>query len=159
VLAATLAASYGLYGPAYELMEHEPREPGSEEYLNSEKYEIKRWQRDRADSLAPLVQKLNQIRRENVALQSDWSLQFHPTDNDQLLAYSKQTDLNSVLVVVNLDPRLPQSGWIDFAPGEGRAYEVEDLLGGGRYAWNGRRNFVSLNPQTLPAHVFRVIRA
>jgi starch synthase (maltosyl-transferring) len=158
VLAATLAANYGLYGPAYELMEHEPREPGSEEYLNSEKYEIKRWQRDRADSLAPLIQKLNQIRRENVALQSDWSLQFHPTDNDQLLAYSKENEFNLILVVVSLDPRFPQSGWIDFAPGEGRAYEVEDLLGGGRYAWNGRSNFVSLNPQTLPAHVFRVLR-
>ena len=158
VLAATLAASYGIYGPAYELMERAPREPGSEEYLDSEKYEIKRWQRDRADSLAPLIRKLNEIRKENVALQSDWSLQFHATDNDQLLAYSKHEGQNLVLVVVNLDPRLAQSGWIDFAPGEGHAYEVEDLLGGGRYTWNGRRNYVSLNPQTLPAHVFRVIR-
>ena len=159
VLAATLAASYGIYGPAYELMEHEPREPGSEEYLNSEKYEIKRWDRERPDSLAPLIRKLNAIRIENVALQSDWSLKFHPTDNDQLLAYSKQEGQNLILVAVNLDPRLAQSGWVDFAPGEGRAYEVEDLLGGGRYTWNGRRNFISLNPQTLPAHVFRVVRA
>jgi starch synthase (maltosyl-transferring) len=158
VLAATLAASYGIYGPAFELMEHEPREPGSEEYLNSEKYEIKRWDRKRPDSLAPLIKKLNEIRIENVALQSDWSLKFHPTDNDQLLAYSKQHDFNEILVVVNLDPRGPQSGWLDFAPGEGRSYEVEDLLGGGRYTWSGRRNFVSLNPQTLPAHLFRVIR-
>ena len=154
VLAATLAANYGIYGPAYELMEREPREAGSEEYLNSEKYEIKRWDRKRSDSLAPLIRKLNEIRRENVALQSDWSLQFHPTDNDQLLAYSKE----SILVVVNLDPRNVRSGWIDYAPGEGRQYEVEDLLGGGRYAWSGRRNYVSLNPQTLPAHVFRVVR-
>ena len=159
VLAATLAASYGIYGPAYELMEHEPREPGSEEYLNSEKYEIKRWDRERPDSLAPLIRKLNAIRIENVALQSDWSLKFHPTDNDQLLAYSKQDGQNLILVAVNLNPRLAQSGWVDFAPGEGRAYEVEDLLGGGRYTWNGRRNFISLNPQTLPAHVFRVVRA
>ena len=82
VLAATLAASYGIYGPAYELMEREPREPGSEEYLNSEKYEIKKWDRQRPDSLVPLIRKLNAIRIENVALQSDWSLQFHPTDND-----------------------------------------------------------------------------
>ena len=159
VLAATLAANYGIYGPAYELMEHEPREPGSEEYLNSEKYEVKHWQRDRPDSLAPLIRKLNEIRRENVALQSDWSLKFHPTDNEQLLCYSKQEGENLVLVVVNLDPRNVQAGWVDFAPGEGRAYEVEDLLGGGRYAWHGRRNYVSLNPQTLPAHVLRVIRA
>ncbi|MEA3192326.1 MAG: hypothetical protein QOD26_659 [Betaproteobacteria bacterium] len=158
VLAATLAASYGLYGPAYELMENEPREPGSEEYLNSEKYEIKRWDRKRPDSLAPLIKKLNEIRSENVALQSDWSLQFHPTDNDHLLAYSKAEGQNLILVAVNLDPKLVQSGWIDFAPGEGRSYEVEDLLGGGRYTWSGRRNYISLNPQTLPAHVFRVIR-
>jgi starch synthase (maltosyl-transferring) len=159
VLAATLAASYGIYGPAYELMEREPSEPGSEEYLNSEKYEIKKWDRERPDSLVPLIRKLNAIRVENVALQSDRSLQFHPTDNDQLLAYSKQEGENLILVVVNLDPRLAQTGWVDFAPGEGRAYEVEDLLGGGRYAWNGRRNFLSLNPQTLPAHVLRVVRA
>jgi starch synthase (maltosyl-transferring) len=158
VLAATLAASYGIYGPAYELMEHEPREPGSEEYLNSEKYEIKMWDRNRADSLRGLITRLNQVRRENLALQSDWSLQFHPTDNAQLLAYSKSEGENLILVAVNLDPKLAQAGWIDFAPGEGRQYEVEDLLGGGRYTWNGRRNFVALNPQTLPAHVFRVIR-
>jgi starch synthase (maltosyl-transferring) len=158
VLAATLAANYGIYGPAYELMEHAPREPGSEEYLNSEKYELKRWQRDRPDSLAPLIRRLNSVRRENVALQSDWSLRFHPTDNDHLIAYSKQNEFNEVLVVVNLDPHHLQAGWVDFAPGEGRAYEVEDLLGGGRYTWHGRSNFVQLNPQTLPAHVFRVIR-
>ncbi len=158
VLAATLAANYGLYGPAYELMEHAPREPGSEEYLHSEKYEIRRWDRDQPGNLTELIGRLNRIRRENVALQSDWSLQFHPTDNDQLIAYSKQHDENRILAVVNLDPRYAQSGWIDFAWGEGKTYDVEDLLGGGRYAWTGRRNFVQLNPQTLPAHVFRVIR-
>ena len=158
VLAATLAANYGVYGPAYELMEHEPREPGSEEYLHSEKYEIRRWDRSRSDSLSELIGRLNRIRRENVALQSDWSLRFHPTDNDQLLVYSKAQGENLVLVAVNLDPRYVQSGWVDFAWGEGRTYEVEDLLGGGRYTWAGRRNFLQLNPQTLPAHVFRVVR-
>jgi starch synthase (maltosyl-transferring) len=158
VLAATLAANYGLYGPAYELMEHAPREAGSEEYLDSEKYEIKRWDRARSDSLSELIGRLNRIRRENAALQSDWSLQFHPTDNDQLLVFSKQEESNLVLVAVNLDPRYVQAGWIDFAWGEGKTYHVEDLLGGGRYTWAGRRNFVQLNPQTLPAHVFRVVR-
>ena len=158
VLAATLAANYGLYGPAYELMEHVPREPGSEEYLRSEKYEIKRWDTSRPDSLAALIGRLNDIRRQNAALQSDWSLQFHPTDNDQLLVYSKQEGENLVLVAVNLDPRYLQSGWVDFAWGEGKTYDLEDLLGGGRYTWAGRRNFVQLNPQTLPAHVFRVVR-
>ncbi|HYX66900.1 MAG TPA: maltotransferase domain-containing protein, partial [Burkholderiales bacterium] len=158
VLAATLAANYGLYGPAFELMEHEPREPGSEEYLHSEKYEIRRWDRSRSDSLSELIGRLNRIRHENAALQSDWSLQFHPTDNDQLLVYSKQSESNLILVAVSLDPRYVQSGWVDFAWGEGRTYEVEDLLGGGRYTWAGRRNFLQLNPQTLPAHVFRVVR-
>ncbi|HEX4927863.1 MAG TPA: alpha-1,4-glucan--maltose-1-phosphate maltosyltransferase [Burkholderiales bacterium] len=158
VLAATLAANYGLYGPAYELMEHVPREPGSEEYLHSEKYEIRQWDRARSDSLAPLIARLNSIRKENIALQSDWSLEFHPTDNDQLLVYSKQEGENLILVAVNLDARYVQSGWIDFPWGEGKTYDVEDLLGGGRYTWAGRRNFVQLNPQTLPAHVFRVVR-
>jgi starch synthase (maltosyl-transferring) len=158
VLAATLAANYGLYGPAYELMEHVPREPGSEEYLHSEKYEIRRWERSRPDSLAALIGRLNDIRKQNAALQSDWSLQFHPADNDQLLVYSKQEGENLVLVAVNLDPRYVQSGWVDFAWGEGKTYDLEDLLGGGRYTWAGRRNFVQLNPQTLPAHVFRVVR-
>ena len=158
VLAATLAANYGLYGPPYELMERVPREPGSEEYLNSEKYEIKRWNRERPDSLRPLISRLNRIRKENAALQSDWSLQFHPTDNDQLLVYSKQAGENLILVAVNLDPSHVQAGWVDLAWAENLTYEVRDLLGGGAYTWAGRRNFVQLNPQTLPAHVFRVIR-
>jgi starch synthase (maltosyl-transferring) len=152
VLASTLAANYGLYGPAYELMEHLPREPGSEEYLNSEKYEIKAWDRDRADSLRELIGRLNSIRRENAALQTDWNLKFHPVDNEQLLVYSK----GDILVAVNLDPHHVQSGNIDF--GFDETFEVQDLLGGGRYTWRGRRNWVQLNPLTLPAHVFRVLR-
>jgi starch synthase (maltosyl-transferring) len=154
VLAATLAANYGLYGPAYELQERVPREPGSEEYLNSEKYEIKRWDLDRADSLKNLIARLNLIRHENAALQSDWSLKFHPIDNDQLLVYSKEEGKNLILVAVNLDPRFPQSGWVDFGP-----CELHDLLSGGHYTWSGPRNYVELSPHTLPAHVFRVTKA
>jgi starch synthase (maltosyl-transferring) len=160
VLAATLAANYGLYGPAYELSEREPREPGSEEYLNSEKYEIKSWERARSDSHRELIARLNRIRRENVALQSDWSLRFHPVDNDTLLCYSKQENENVILVVVNLDPQYTQSGWVDLAleiPPEER-YEVHDLLSGAQYEWTGRRNYLELNPHKLPAHVFRVHR-
>jgi len=156
VLAATLAANYGMYGPAFELMERLPREPGSEEYLNSEKYEIKRWDRERPDSLRPLISRLNGIRRQNAPLQSDWSLRFHPTDNDQLLCYSKQEGASVILVAVNLDPNHPQAGWIDFDRAPGGSYPVKDLLSGGSYAWSGRRNFVQLDPQTLPAHVFHV---
>ena len=154
VLAATAAANYGLYGPAYELQERTPREPKSEEYLNSEKYEIKRWDLERAGSLAPLIARLNSIRRENPALQRDWSLKFHAVDNAQLIAYSKREAQNEILVVVNLDVHHPQSGWIDFPP-----CEVHDLLSGGHYKWSAARNYVELSPHTLPAHVFRVTRA
>jgi starch synthase (maltosyl-transferring) len=153
VLAATLAANYGMYGPAYELQERAPREPGSEEYLNSEKYEIKRWDLERAGSLAPLISRLNRIRKENPALHSDWSLEFHPIDNDQLLVFSKREKENEILVAVSLDPLHPQSGWVDFAP-----CELHDLLSGGHYTWTAPRNYIELSPHTLPAHVFKVTR-
>jgi starch synthase (maltosyl-transferring) len=158
VLAATLAANYGMYGPAFELMEHAPREPGSEEYLNSEKYEIKRWDRERPDSLRGLISKLNEVRHENPALQRDWNLKFHATDNDQLLCYSKEEGDNLILVAVNLDPRNTQSGFIDFDRAPAPSYALEDLVAAGHYTWSGRRNFVQLNPNILPAHVFRVTR-
>jgi len=154
VLAATLAANYGMYGPAYELQERTPREPGSEEYLNSEKYEIKRWDLGRKDSLRELIARLNRIRNENPALQSDWSLKFHPIGNDQLLAFSKKEKENEILVVVNLDVHHPQSGMVDFGP-----CEVHDLLSGGHYRWTGPRNYIELSPHTLPAHVFKVTSA
>ena len=158
MLATTLAANYGMYGPAFELMDNTPRESGSEEYLNSEKYEIKQWERDRPDSLRPLISRLNQIRKENPALQSDWSLRFHPTDNDQLICYSKQAGDNLILVVVNLDPRNVQSGFVDFDRAPSPTYALQDLVASGNYTWNGPRNYVQLNPHTLPAHVFRVTR-
>jgi starch synthase (maltosyl-transferring) len=153
VLAATAAANYGMYGPAYELMERMPREAGSEEYLNSEKYEVKRWDTARADSLAPLISRLNSIRNENAALQRDWSLQFHPIDNAQLIAFSKKEQENEILVVVNLDVRNPQSGFISFPP-----CEVHDLLSGGHWTWSSDRNYIELSPHTLPAHVLKVTR-
>jgi starch synthase (maltosyl-transferring) len=156
VLAATLAASYGLYGPAYELLEHLPREPGSEEYLHSEKYEVRRWDRDRADSLRELIGRLNRVRRENAALHGDWSLRFHPVDNHQMVAYSKTQGFNTILAVVSLDFHHPQSGFVDVDI-DG-SFEVHDLLSGGRYTWSRGRNYVELNPHTLPAHVFRVVR-
>ena len=163
VLAATLAANYGIYGPAYELLENLPREPGSEEYLNSEKYEIKRWERERPDSLRELIARLNRIRHDNPALQRDWSLRFHPIDNGQLMVYSKREENNVILVAVNLDVLHPQSGWADLAlehlniaPHE--TFEVHDLLSGGHYTWDGPRNYIELNPHQLPAHVFKVVR-
>jgi starch synthase (maltosyl-transferring) len=165
VLAATLCANYGIYGPAFELMEHLPREPGSEEYLNSEKYEVKHWDLDRADSLAGYIGRVNRARRENKALQQDWSLDFFAVDNEQLICYAKTTaDLdNVVVVVVNLDPAHTQSGWVDLdlkrlGVEAQTSYQMHEVLTGARYLWNGSRNFVSLDPSRSPAHIFRMRR-
>ena len=163
VLAATLGANYGIYGPAFELCENIPREPGSEEYLNSEKYEIKHWDLDRADSLKDLIARVNRIRRENRALQSDRSLRFHAVDNPEIICFSKQTeDLENVIVVaVNLDPHYTQSGWVDLAMEElglrpEQPFQMHELLTNARYLWHGARNYVQLNPQSVPAQIFRV---
>ena len=163
ILAATLGANYGIYGPAFELLENRPLMPGSEEYLESEKYQIRVWDLDRPDSLKQLIALVNKIRRENPALQSDWSLRFHPLDNDQLIAYSKSSadGSNIILVVVNLDPKYTQSGWInvpleDFRIGPGQTFEVHDLLADARYPWQGSRNYIELNPSKIPAHIFKV---
>ena len=106
LLAATLGANYGIYGPAFELGEHLPVHEGSEEYLDSEKYQVRHWNLDDPASLAELITRVNQIRRENPALHADLSLRFHSVDNQQLIAYSKVSDdlLNIIVAVVNLDP-------------------------------------------------------
>jgi starch synthase (maltosyl-transferring) len=166
VLAATLGANYGIYGPAFELGEHTPREAGSEEYLNSEKYEIRAWDLDNAWSLREFVARVNRIRRSNPALQRDWGLRFHPVDNPMLICYSKATDdlSNVLLVVVNLDVRHTHAGWVtlDLAAlgiaDDGKPYQVHDELGDSRFLWQGARNYVELTPQSLPAHIFRLRR-
>jgi len=164
-LAATLAASYGIYGPAYELIENVPRDPGSEEFRDSEKYQVRQWDLGRADSLARYIGRLNEIRRENVALQSDWSLRFHHVDNEAIICYSKSNEdlSNIVLVVANLDPHHTQSGWVTLSlPGlvldHDKPFQVHDLLSEARYLWHGPRNFVMLDPATSPVHVFRLRR-
>jgi starch synthase (maltosyl-transferring) len=164
-LAATLGASYGVYGPAFELLEREPREPGSEEYLHSEKYELKHWDLDRPDSLKSYLRQLNAIRRENAALHSDETLKFRRIDNEQLICYSKASadGTNLVLVVVNLDPQSSQSGFID-VPLEEWGLDAEapfratELLSGQRLEWLGPRAFVTLAPEESPAQVFRIER-
>ncbi len=162
-LAATLGASYGVYGPAFELLEHEPREAGSEEYLDSEKYEIKRWDLEREGSLKSFMTRLNAIRRENPALQRDDTLTFRRIDNDRLICYSKTSDDgdNIVLVVVNLDPRHSQSGFIDVPLDEWSldahdSYLANELLSGQRYEWQGPRVFVTLSPTECPVSLFRI---
>jgi starch synthase (maltosyl-transferring) len=163
ILAATLGANYGIYGPAFELGENVPAKPGSEEYLNSEKYEIRRWDRTAAHSLAPLLTRINQIRRDNPALHSDGSLHFYHADNPNILCYSKSSGRNTILVAVNLDPHNEQAGWIDLdlkqlAIPHNQNFEIEDLLTGAHYTWHDRSNYVSLKPNVMPAHIFRLIR-
>jgi len=165
VLAATLGASYGIYGPAFELCENRAREKGSEEYLDSEKYQVRTWDRNGPDDLRELITLVNEIRRENPALQSDRGLRFHPTENDQLLAYSKSTpDLSDiVLTVVNVNPYQTQSGMVTLPLEElglegDRPYQAHELLSGARYLWNGPRNYVEIRPHAMPAQVFRFRR-
>jgi len=163
ILAATFGASYGIYGPAFELCENTPVQPGSEEYLNSEKYELKHRDLDSAWSLKNIISGINRIRKENAALQSIRNLRFHGTDNPMVICYSKTTDdlSNVILVIVNLDSFHRQTGWVDLdltALGleANRGYQAHDLLGGGRYYWQGSRNYVELTPESLPAHILRV---
>ncbi len=164
VLAATLGASYGIYGPAFELCEARPREPGSEEYLNSEKYEVRHWDLAGADSLRGVIARVNRIRRENAPLRANASLRFHPVDNESLIAYTKSAPRGQVvLTVVNLDPRAAQAGWVQIPLGDlgvdaEEPYQVHDLLSDERYVWQGARNFVMLDPNKMPAHVFRLRR-
>jgi starch synthase (maltosyl-transferring) len=161
VLAATLSASYGIYGPAFELGENANRDATSEEYLASEKYELKHWDRSRPGNLAPTVTKLNLLRRAHPALQTNEGLAFHATGSEALLAYSKRSGSDRVIVVVNLDPHVAQSAWVTidgaalgFAPGE--LFEVRDALDGSVYTWRAGANFVILDPARMPAHVFTV---
>jgi len=163
VLAATLSASYGIYGPAYELMEAAPRDPGSEEYLDSEKYQLRHWDLERPDSLRHFLALLNRIRKENPALQSDASLRFFAADNEQILCYAKQTAdcTNQIVTVVSLDPNNVHTGWIELdlaALGlePGAQYQMHDLLTGARYLWQSARNYVQLDPARVPAHVFHL---
>ena len=161
VLAATLGASYGIYGPPFELCEDRAPEPGSEEYLDSEKYQIRYWDLNAPHSLAEFIARVNRIRRENPALHQDRTLRFHRIDNDGLIAYSKTSGPNAVLTVVNLDPHHRQGGWLDLDLDElgiehEREFQVHDLLTDARYVWSGARHYLELDPNVVPAHVFRV---
>ena len=165
ILAATLGASYGIYGAAFELCDNTPAQPGSEEYLNSEKYELKHRDLHAAWSLKDLISRINRIRKQNAALQSNRNLRFHGIDNPMLICYSKTTDdlSNVIVVIVNLDAFHRQTGWVQLdltALGleADHAFQVHDLLGEGRYLWQGSRNYVELTPESLPAHILHVRR-
>jgi starch synthase (maltosyl-transferring) len=163
ILAATLAASYGVYGPAFELCENTPREPGSEEYLDSEKYEVKHWDLGSSRSLKDLVARINRIRRENPALHRDANLRFHETDNPSVICYSKASDDRSdtIIVLCNLDAFHTQTGWVNLdlallGLDADDVFQAHDLLGEGRYLWHGSRNYFELTPESLPAHIMKV---
>ena len=163
VLAATLSSNYGIYGPAFELQEHVPRSSGSEEYLRSEKYELRSWDIESPTSLRRFIALVNRIRRDHNALQYNDSLRFHWTDNEALIAYTKaralETDQDLVLTVVNLDHNNVQSGWVGLDLEEiglrsDVPYIAHDLLSDARYVWNGKSNFVQLDPANVPCHIF-----
>lgn len=162
ILAATLSSSYGIYGPAFELCVSDAID-GKEEYLNSEKYEIKHWNWDQPGNLKQFIARLNKIRRHNPSLQSTWNLRFYEADNDYLLFFGKgsEEEAESILVVVNLDPYHTQSGWLhipldEFGITPDQPYLCHDLLSDDKYIWQGETNYVELNPQILPAYIFKL---
>jgi starch synthase (maltosyl-transferring) len=167
VLAATLAATYGIYGPPFEQCMGTPVRSGSEEYLNSEKYQIVHWDLDVPWSLRDYIARVNEIRRQNPALQQNRGLRFFEVDNDALLCYGKSTPdmANLIVVVVNLDPHHPHGGWVQLpvhelhlGSGLTESFQVHDLISDERFLWNGPRNFVKLDPKINPAHILQVRR-
>jgi starch synthase (maltosyl-transferring) len=162
ILAATLCANYGIYGPAFERFVHEAREPGSEEYRDSEKYEAKQWT-PADDDLSELIARVNRVRRENAALQQNVTLRFHNTTNDEIICYSKSAGDDVVVTVVNVDPHNTQSAWVELdlaalQVDSNRPFQAHELLSGARYTWHGARNYVQLDPRIVPAHIFRIRR-
>ncbi|HEX3696901.1 MAG TPA: alpha-1,4-glucan--maltose-1-phosphate maltosyltransferase [Polyangia bacterium] len=164
VLAATLSPNWGVYGPAFELQETRARE-GTEEYARNEKYQVRAWNLDQPNTLAPVLRRLNRIRRDRPALRQLGGTVVHMTDNDAVFCYSRSTADKSdvVLVVVNLDPHRAQSGWLTLDQAAlglaaSSSFQVHDLLGDARYLWSGARAFVDLDPKTMPAHIFHLRR-
>jgi starch synthase (maltosyl-transferring) len=162
LLAATLAPSYGIYS-GYELCENEPASDTNEEYLDSEKYAIKSRDWDRADSLAPFITTVNDIRRRHPAFAELRTITFHYVDNDDLIAYSKRSGdgTDVILCVVNLstDREHEASLWLDLAAlgvEPGSSFELVDELSGLTYTWSGERQYIRLDPSIAPGHVFHV---
>lgn len=162
VLAATLSSSYGIYGPSFELAVNEAPE-GREEFLNSEKYEIKHWDWTKGERLRQMITALNSIRQNNPALQDFRNTLFYPVDNDYLLFYIRAIDdqSNVVAVIVNLDPFNPQTGKVHFplqtlGIDSEEPYLLQDLLGEERFIWSGAQNFITVDPLTAPAFVLKL---
>ncbi len=161
-LASTLSSSYGFYGPVFEYLVHQAI-PGKEEYLDSEKYEVKNWDWDKQTKLRQLITMINQIRKDNKALQTTYNYQSCKIENDMIMAYLRKTDdnQNCIMVVVNLDPFHRQSGWVkvplsELGVAEGHHLVMHDLITDARYIWTKEWNFVELDPTMLPFHIFRI---
>jgi starch synthase (maltosyl-transferring) len=161
-LAATLSSNYGIYGPLYELCVGEA-EPGSEEYKDAEKYEMRRWDRHAPGNITQFISSLNRIRRENDALQGTYNIEFLETDNGSVLFFGKIADdkKSSVLVAVNLDPFRAQYATLRiplhiFGIEPGQSYLVDDLLHDEKFIWQGEQNSIELDPESTPARIFRI---
>jgi starch synthase (maltosyl-transferring) len=162
VLAATLSASYGIYGPAYELCVDRAVD-GKEEYLDSEKYEIKQWDWNARGNIRAVIERVNRIRRENLSLQSIRNIELYAIDNEAMLCYGKMTpDRSDIIVtVVNIDPHHKQAGWVrlplprmDLDPR--RPFLAHDLMTDDKYIWQGEANYIELDPRVMPAHILRI---
>jgi starch synthase (maltosyl-transferring) len=158
-LAATLSGCYGMYN-GYEICENTPY-PGKEEYLNSEKYQNKVWDWDRPGNIKDFIRTINAIRLGNPALHGLKNLNFHSCNNPNILVYSKHTDENILLFVVNLDPHQQQAGTVDLdLPKVGlqaeNIYGLFDLLTHESFVWSGKHNYVDLNPQKEVMHIFKI---
>ncbi len=161
-LAATLSSNYGVYGPSYEFYENTPV-PGKEEYHNSEKYEVRTYDWKRTNRMTDIMSILNKVRKENAALQTTWNIRFCTIENNQLLAYLKATpDLsNIILVIVNLDPQTNHSGYVQIPKdvlrlGDKINLKLHDLITEEHYTWTQEWNFVELNPNKMPFHLFKL---
>jgi starch synthase (maltosyl-transferring) len=151
VLASTLSSNYGMYGPAYELCENKPVE-NKEEYIYSEKYELKKWDWDRPGNIKDVITKVNHLRKARPELQTTWNTKFCDLENPMLIAYTKSTADSSsrTLIVVNLNPMKPETGWVkvplfDWKIPLDTRYEVVDLMSGKSYPWKGEWNQVDLD--------------
>lgn len=172
VLAATLSASYGIYGPAFELAANHPADNGKEEYGSSEKYELKNWDLDTPNTIRPLIARVNQIRHTQDALRTNRTLRFHEVGNDGLLCFSKTTHAgpnpdperprcNPMFMAVNLDPVNINSEIVQLDLGSlgidpSRPFEAYDMLNDRRYTWHGSQVFIELDPTVTPAHIMRI---
>jgi starch synthase (maltosyl-transferring) len=162
ILAATMSSNYGLYGPVYEFGIHTPY-PGKEEYIDNEKYEIRHWDWEKYTRIGELISRVNRIRKEHTALQTTWNIAFAQSDNEQIICYGKADKEKGdiIVVAVNLDPFHTQSAYVRLPVEElgivpGRPYKLYDLLSGDTYYWEEEWNYLKLDPDRMPAHIFSI---